>query len=273
MKEPQDCIYINPGKVPFTHVSQNPDLKAERWTNYDAQVTWHGSKIGLLSVSGFYKNVEDKIWRRNYKRIAGDPIVYPFGERDVVDVTIWENHRYDIFLQGIEFEWQTSFWYLPRPLSYFTLNLNYTYTHSETQYPITTLKQVVPPEGGRPVTVRIDSTTTGPMLFQPKHIANVSLGFNYKGLNTWLSFQYNGEIFTQKNYYLEQLDRLKEHFYRVDLQLTYDIPLKIPGHLQVIGNFANLSNFTEVSRLRGDPRYTLQEAYGWTVDLGARYRF
>lgn len=265
--------YINPGKVPFTHVAQNPELRAERWTNYDAQVTFHNSKIGLLSVSGFYKTVEDKIWQRNYKRIRGDEVIYPFGPNDVVDVTIWENHPYDITLQGVEFEWQTSFWYLPRPLSYFTLNVNYTYTHSETKYPNTRLEQVVPPEGGRPVTVRIDSVITGPMLYQPRHIANASLGFNYRGFNTWLSFQYNGEIFTSKNFKLNELDGLKEHFYRIDLQLTYDIPLKIPGKLQVIGNFANLSNFTEVSRLRGDPRYTYQEAYGWTVDLGVRYRF
>ena len=66
---------------------------------------------------------------------------------------------------------------------------------------------------------------------------------------------------------------MKEHFYRVDLQLTYDIPVKLAGHLQVMANFANLSNFMEESRLRGDPRYTLREAYGWTVDLGVRYRF
>ena len=266
-------LYINPGRVPFRVRSQNPHLKPELWTNYDGQVTFHGSKIGLLSVSGFYKTVQDKIWNRSYQRIRGDERIYPFGENDVVAVSIWENHGFDVKLQGVELEWQTSFWYLPRPLSFFTLNLNYTYTHSETKYPSTRLEQVIPPEGGRPVTVRIDSVVTGPMLYQPRHIGNASLGFNYKGFNTWLSFQYNGQIFTTKNFKVDELDRLKEHFYRVDLQLTYDIPLNIAGQLQLIGNFANLSNFTEISRLRGDPRYTYQEAYGWTVDLGARYRF
>lgn len=188
-------------------------------------------------------------------------------------VSIWENHSYEVELMGVEFEWQTSFWYLPGPLKYFTLSLNYTYIQSETKYPLTWIEYVSPPEGGRPVPARFDSVTTGPMLFQPAHIANVSLGFNYKGFNTWLSFQYNGEIFTSKNYIVEELDGVKEHFYRMDLQMTYEIPLKIPGHLQVIGNFANLTNFTEVSRLSGDPRFTYQEAYGYTVDLGIRYKF
>ena len=266
-------IYVDPGNN-FKRHEQNPGLRPEFWTNYDAQVTFHGSKIGLLSVSGFYKTVEDKIWQRSYKRIKGDPVVAPFPDNALVNIRIWENHPYEVQLSGLEFEWQTSFWYLPQPFNYFTLYLNYTYTESKTKYPITGLEQVVPPEGGRPVTVRIDSATAGPMLFQPKHIANASLGFAYKGFNSWLSFQYNGEIFTSKNYYVDELDDLKEHFYRLDLQLTYDLPLKsLPGDMQIMANFANLTNFQEKSRKRGDPRYTYQEAYGWTVDLGLRYKF
>lgn len=252
----------------------NPQLKTEFWTNYDAQLTYHGNKIGLLSVSGFYKTVEDKIWARNYKRISSDPIIAPFGQNDVVSVNVIENHPYDIELKGVEVEWQTSFWYAPKPLNFITLYLNYTFTDSDTKYPNTKLETVLLPGERRPTTIRIDSVISGPMLYQPKHIANASLGFNYKEFNTWLSFQYNGEIFTSKNYNVNELDHLKEHFYRVDLQMTYDIPLRgTKGELQVLGNFANLSNFMERAHLRGDPRYTNQEAYGWTVDLGVRYRF
>jgi hypothetical protein len=111
------------------------------------------------------------------------------------------------------------------------------------------------------------------MLYQPKHIVNFSLGFNYKGFNTWLSLQYNGEIYTRKDYYVHDMDHIKENFYRVDLQMTYYLPLRIPGRLQLVGNFANLSNFLETRKLAGDPRYIYQEKYGWTADLGIRYRF
>ncbi len=265
-------VFVNTGFQPFVYKSTNPELKSEFWTNYDAQVTLHNPKIGLLSMSGFYKTVEDKIWQRTYKRIRGDSMVPYFPDMATVNVTAWENHPYTVKLQGIEVEWQTSFWYLPRPFNFFTLYLNYTYTKSETQYPYTRIDNVIPPEGGRPVAVRVDSSTTGPMLFQPKHIANGSLGFNLKNFNAWFSFQYHGEIFTGKNYFLNELDPLKENFYRLDLQLTYDIPLKIPGEIQVLANFANLSNYSETRRLRGDPRPTYKEAYGWTIDLGVRYR-
>lgn len=265
--------YYSSNSTPFVYKAMNPYLKTELWTNYDAQVTLHSNKIGLFSVSGFYKTVEDKIWFRSFRRLASDPPVPGYPENSVVAVSWWENHQYDIDLKGIEVEWQTSFWYLPGFLRYFTFNANYTFTESKTHYPFSWFETVVPPGGGRPTIVRFDSTATGPMLYQPKHIANVSLGYNYKGFNTWLSFQYNGEIYTGKNYYIHELDRIKENFYRLDLQMTYEFPLKIPGRLQLLANFANLSNFLETSKLAGDPRYTYQEKYGWTVDLGIRYRF
>ncbi len=265
-------VYVNPQTTPFSYSAKNPRLKTEHWTNYDAQITFHSLKLGLLSVSGFYKTVEDKIWSRSYQRLKGDPIVEPwFTDRDVINMSVIENHPYDVSLYGLEFEWQTSFWYLPNLLKYFTFNVNYTYTGSETDYPLSWQESVVPPQGGRPVRVRRDSVITGVMLMQPKHIINTSLGFNYKGLNSWLSFQYNGQMYTSKDYHVQELDRLKEHFYRLDLQLTYDLPVKLPGKMQLIGNFGNLTNFNEVSRLKGDPRFTYQEAYGFTIDLGVRY--
>ena len=265
--------YYSSNSTPFIYNARNPYLKTELWKNFDAQLTLHSNKIGLLAVSGFYKTVQDKIWYRSFRRLASDPPVPGYPQNSVVQVSWYENHQYDIYLRGIEFEWQTSFWYLPGFLKYFTLNTNYTLTQSKTHYPFSWFENVIPPEGGRPTLVRFDSTATGPMLYQPKHIANVSLGYNYKGFNTWLSFQYNGEIYTDKNYYLHELDRIKENFYRLDLQVTYEIPLRIPGRLQILGNFANLSNYMETSKLAGDPRYTYQEKYGWTADLGIRYRF
>lgn len=265
-------IYMNTGFSPFTYTATNPDLKAERWENYDLQLTFHGNKAGLVSVSGFHKTVRDKMWHRNYQRLRGDPIIEPFPDASLVNVTAWENHQYPIYLTGLEFEVQTSFWYMPRPFNYFTIYANYTYTKSETQYPLSYVENIIPPEGGRPVATRIDTTSTGPMLFQPTHITNLSLGFNRQGLNIWLSFQYNGEIFTGKNVRVEELDPLKAHFYRWDLQITQRLSGRLSG-FEVMANLANLSDFTETSRLRGDPRPTYIESYGWTADVGIRYRF
>jgi TonB-dependent receptor len=266
--------YVNTGWAPFSYVASNPALKPELWTNFDGQFTFHGSKIGLLSVTAFYKKVQDKIWSRTYQRIKGDPKINPFPDNAVVNVTVWENHAYDAYVQGLEFEWQTSFYYLPKPLNYFTLNANYTFTQSQTTYPYTRLQNVTPPGGGRPVATRIDSTTVGPMLYQPQNIANVSLGFNLKGFNVWLSFQYNGLIYTGKNYRgAPRLDSQKDYFYRWDLQLTQKFAIRKVKGFEVVANIANISDFTESQRLTGDIRPTYQENYGMTVDLGLRFRF
>lgn len=264
--------YINSGFSPFSINVATPRLNAELWTNYDAQFTLHGNRIGLISVTGFHKTVENKIWHRSFRRLPNDPIIDPFPNNSLVNVSTWENHKYPIYLQGVELEIQTSFWYLPTPFRYFTINANYTYTHSETQYPTTRIENIVPPQGGRPVPVRIDSVQAGPMLFQPKHITNLSVGFNRKGLNIWTSFQYNGMIYTGKNYQVDELDPLKEKFYRWDLQVSQKLGNRFQG-FEILANLANLSDFSETSRLRGDPRPTYMENYGWTADVGIRYRF
>jgi TonB-dependent receptor len=266
--------YVNTGWAPFSYTANNPKLKCELWTSYDAQFTFHGDKIGLLSLTGFYKTVENKIWQRGYSRIKGDPLIDPFPDAAKVDVSVWENHPYTAYIEGIEFEWQTSFFYLPKPFNFFTLYANYTYSHSQTTYPYTDIRSIVPPGGGRPTPVRVDSTITGPLLYQPRSIANISLGFNFKGFNAWLSYQYNGLIYTSINYHgVSRTDSEKEHFNRWDLQLTQKFKI---GHLsgfEVIANIANLTNFTESQKLRGDPRLTYQEKFGLTADLGVRYRF
>jgi TonB-dependent receptor len=266
--------YVNTGWAPFSYQSNNPKLKCEEWTSYDAQFTFHGDKIGLLSLTGFYKTVENKIWSRTYQRIKGDPLIDPFPNTAAVNVTLTENHPYEANIKGIEFEWQTSFFYLPKPFNFFTLYANYTYSQSKTTYPYTDIRNVTPPGGGRPTPVRVDSTISGPLLYQPQSIANFSLGFNYKGFNAWISYQYNGLIYTGVNYHgVTRLDSQKEHFNRWDLQLTQKFKIAKVSGFEVIANIANLTNFNESNRLRGDPRLTYQEKFGLTADLGVRYRF
>jgi TonB-dependent receptor len=266
--------YVNTGWAPFTYTSSNPALKPELWTNFDGQFTFHGSKVGLLSVTAFYKTVKDKIWNRTYKRIKGDPKISPFPDNATINVSVWENHPYKAYVQGLELEWQTSFYYLPKPFRFFTLNANYTYTQSQTTYPYTKIVNVTPPGGGRPVATRIDSTIVASMLYQPKNIANISLGFNLKGFNVWLSFQYNGLIYTGKNYFgVSRLDSQKDYFYRWDLQLTQKFAIRKLKGFEVVANIANISDFTESQRLTGDIRPTYQENYGMTVDLGLRFKF
>ena len=124
----------------YSYNSGNPGLRTELWKSYDLQITFHGNKFGLFSVTGFNKTVEDKLWSRSYKRIQGEPIPHPvFKNNDLVNMTVYENHPFEILLRGLEVEWQNSFGFLPKPFSYMTLSVNYTYTHGKSPNPYTRL--------------------------------------------------------------------------------------------------------------------------------------
>jgi len=238
-------VYVDNANKPFTHESGNPQLRPELWTNYDINVALHSSKVGLFSISGFYKQVEDKIWNRKWTRLAEDEPIPPFADVDEVDVTGFYNHEYDVTVMGFEVEWQTNFWFLPKPFSYFTLSLNYSYINNETMYPWeeVNLVPVDTTDRGRVIyeKVRLDSAYAGPMINQPTHLANASLGFSYKGFDTWLSFQYIGDIpISMSGAKEKHVDKIA--FVRWDLQSRLELPVK---GLELLFNISNINNIQE----------------------------
>ena len=266
--------FVNTGWPPISYSAGNPDLRPEQWSSFDAQFALHGLNIGLFAITLFSKRADDKIWNRSFRRIAGDDIIEPFGPSDQVIVSVWENHPFDIELNGVEVEFQHSFHYLNGIFQNFTIYTNYTYTSSNTFYPYSSLKDIVNPDTGRPVRIRIDSTVQDVMLQQPKHILNFSLGYNKGGLNVWSSFQYNGGILISKDYNgVPGNDRLKDNFYRLDLQITQKIKIGNFQGVDLIFNCSNINDFQETQRLRGHNESTFIEKYGWTIDLGIRATF
>ncbi|MEN8203871.1 MAG: TonB-dependent receptor [Bacteroidota bacterium] len=265
--------YVNNALLPWEYEAGDPDLKPELWTNYDVMLAFHNSKIGLLSINGFYKQVEDKIWHRLWTRLPADPEIPHYDADDAVQVTSWYNHEHPNYVRGFEVEWQTNFWYLPKPFSYFTLTANYSYINNEATYPYMEVKlvEVGVDERGRPLLEkqRTDSTYTGPMLNQPKHLANISLGFSYKAFDIWVSYQYIGEITTEKAVQKEY-DKYKGDFSRLGIQSRLELPVK---GLEILFNLANLSDTRETHYRRGESRPHIIESYGWTADFGLRYVF
>ena len=266
-------IYIDNSSSTGTYMAGNPNLKPEQWSNYDLQVAVFGNEVGLFSVDWFYKEVKDKIWTRTYTRIPTDPVIPNFGANALVNVTETVNHNHLVYVRGVEVEWQTNFWYLPKPFSYFTLNLNYTFLNSETQYPAQRLFTVVTIDSvtHRPkaTPMRVDSTVSGRMLNQPNGIGNASLGFEWKGLNLWVSYQYNGDILTSWTNQPELRGR-QSAYRRWDMQATLQLPVK---GLKLRCDVANINNAQQVSSLVSGPRPTYIESYGWTSDFGVMYNF
>ena len=268
--------FVDNALRPFKYDAGVPDLKVEQWNNIDLMIAFHSQKLGLLSFNGFYKTVDDKIWRRTWTRITSDDPLDRFAPEHEVDVSSYYNNDYETIVRGFEVEWQTNFRHLPKPFSYFALTTNYSYINNETVYPDSRVElvEVGVSNRGRPIyeKQRSDSTFNGPMMNQPSHLANVSLGFSYGGLEIWGSYQYIGETNVSRAVQIER-DRFKSAFSRYGIQGKYELPFKnLPG-MDVIFNVANINNILEQEYLRGDSRPVSLQQYGWTSDLGIRYSF
>ncbi len=109
--------YVDDALLPYQYEAGVPNLNVERWDNIDLMLAFHSKKLGLFSINGFYKTVTDKIWRRTWTRIASDDPVPNFAANQEVDVTSWYNHEHETYVRGFEVEWQTNFWYLPKPFN------------------------------------------------------------------------------------------------------------------------------------------------------------
>ncbi len=263
--------FVNKGLKPYIYQAGNPNLRPEQWSSYDIQVSLFGNELGLFSVDGFYKEAKDLIWTRSYTRIKGDPLVPGFPDIEQVKVYQTINNQYKTFIKGLEFSWQTNFWYLPMPFKYFSLNVNYTAMKSETKYPVQRLYTTYQYVSGRPVAtvVRVDSVAANSLINQPSDMANVSLGFNYKGLNLWLSYMYNGSILKDWNIQRE-LVGLQSSYQKWDLQISQKLPLE---GLTILFNISNINNAEQISAQPSDSRPTYTEQYGWTSDFGINYAF
>lgn len=251
-----------------------PNLKSELWKSYDLQFTFHHPKYGLLSITGFNKTVQDKLWTRTFKRVKGDPIPNEvFKDNDLVDMTVHENHPYDIQLRGIEAEIQTSFSYLPKPFSYLTMSVNYTYTYGESPTPYTEIYQYTPAGSRYPETARRDSVVVGPMPGISEHVLNATLGVEINQFKAYVSYQYSSEKIQSTHPNDLRLYVIREPYSRLDINASYGFALRNNSLLEILFKGANLTNSEDRVRYRGDTRPISVEKYGISLELGLRYKF
>ena len=254
----------------------NYKLKPSLSTNYDLQFSFYGNTIGLFTVDGFYKVIQDLIWPKTWKRLLSDPVEYGFSAKDTPYIQSWVNNPHKAYVRGMEFEWQTHFWYLPSPLKNLVLSANYSHIYSRTDYPRTIVRTALTDSIKRgpiwiPIysPVRIDTVQTAPLLHQPDNTANISLGYDFRGFSARFSWVYYGKILDSKSTRPEQ-DGFKNKFYRLDLQVRQKLPIK---GLELMMDGNNLNDIQEQSKYRGSIFPTRLENYGWTADIGLRYRF
>jgi TonB-dependent receptor len=242
-------------------------LEPEIADNYDIYVAISNNYIGLFSIGGFIKNINNMIFPMPQRVILDvneyglDPI------QNGKNITTQENNKNLATVKGFELDWQTNFWYLPSVLKGLVLNVNYTHMFSEAMYPrtvVTTEYLMVPPYGV--VKTNNDTTYADRLYNQPDDILNFAVGYDYKGFSCRLSMLYQSNVFTGPNFWPE-LRSYTDDYWRWD----FAVKQRLPWYgLQVYLNIYNLTETMDRSINAGTGLPTWMEHYGRTIQLGLR---
>jgi TonB-dependent receptor len=247
----------------------NYKLEPEFAENFDFYLSFQENKLGLFTLGGFTKKIENMIFWQD-KRVILNPDDYDLPEStDKKYIYTQENNQHDARVWGIEADWQTNFWYLPGALKGLVLNINYTYVYSEAKYPRTVVEKEFDRNTFTYIYTNVDTFFSGPLQFQPDHVVNVALGYDYEDFSARVSMLYQSKIFQASNFW-EELSTYNDAYLRWDLSLKQ----KLPWYgVQLFCNVNNITGAKETTVNFGSGNPTSIQHYGMTVDFGVRVKF
>jgi TonB-dependent receptor len=240
----------------------NTQIRPMRATNYDLFLTFFHNRLGLFTIGGFYKEVEDLIYTRNANIIQPDELGLPINTR-FFRITEPVNNEFMTYVQGVEVEWQSNLTWLPSPFNGIVINANLSRFFSETNY-----HSFYMVRQGR-VFVGIDSFRVAPMVHQADLIANLSVGYDYRGFSSRVSVQYQGAT-------LRSIGSRPELDQFTDAYLRYDASIRqrfFNRRMSVFANLNNVRNRPDRSSQFTYDRPRSIEYYGATFDVGMEFTF
>jgi TonB-dependent receptor len=262
----------------------NSTIKPAKSQNFDYSMSVYDNYVGFFTFSYFTKEISDYIYGVNLTLHPDIPLLPGLNiPEDWVSTQpsmyTYINNPFKANYDGIELDWQTHFWYLPYGLNGLIFNANYTYIDSETKYK--TFSNVegdstVPIFPNRPFPVRAiweleEGSRKGRMIDQPRHILNLTLGYDYEGFSARLSYLFQADRTSGIDGTFPDLDSFTDDFSRFDLSLKQSLPYNI----DLIANFSNINSEPD-RRFRTSNKSTHRpdfiEYYGFTFDVGLRYR-
>jgi hypothetical protein len=255
-------IYIGTNSVTW----HNVDLRPARSQNFDLYASVYDNTIGLFTAGAFLKRIDDLIFAWN-SRVIVDPSKYPglgAGQTNLfIDTYINNPNRVDLW--GLEFDWQTHFWYLPDPFKGLVLNVNYTHVFSEAKYPQTNVYTTYFPVFTKTI---VDTFYTSRLVNQPKDVANVSVGYDYEGFSARVSMLYTSDIFSTPNFWPD-LNQNTSAYLRWDFSVRQQLPW---FGLQVFFDVNNINGRHDQVVVQGSKFPSSEQDYGLTADLGLRWK-
>jgi outer membrane receptor protein involved in Fe transport len=185
-------------------------------------------------------------------------------------VNTWINNPTAAQYRGIEFEWQTNFWYLPSVFKGLVFTMNWTYIVSEVDLPqwktFSESKYNPLTDGFDTHSWTVESSFRSRMPDQPAHILNMTFGYDYKGFSIRVSYLYQSDKFVSANN-KSVLNGYTGPYDRWDLAVQQ----KLTNNIQFYVNYNNLTNTHDESVTGyGGINPTALQYYGKTIDAGIR---
>jgi TonB-dependent receptor len=271
--------------------SNNPWLEPSTAWNFDLGVSLMKSKIGLLTIYGFYKKINDLVFvMGGYKpakkglivggpeglddRILGAEYYDPFylSQNGTTDLPF--NNTEKAYVNGLEISWQTNFWYLPGSLKGLVLDINYTILNTRTKYPYFNPIVVDIDSSGfipQPIYGQFYTTRDGPMEDQPKSILNIILGWDYKGFSGRVSYRFQSKTVQGLDAQYSVFDSYYDNFSLIDVMLKQ----RITKNFSCYANLTNIGNHIDdyfYGEQEGKPALpTSSQFYGFRAQLGVKF--
>jgi len=272
----------------------NPNLKDTKAWNFEVNTQVYGNTIGLISLSAFYKRIDDLYHEMDRVNISHsfDSLLTALGVTwqtvEPFKSLIAKNNNYSVnvpynsdrpsYAWGFEFEHQMYFGFLPGYLRNITLSYNASITRSETYIIQSVSRQdsvwVVNPRTGDsakvpgvPYNTAIDVKRQSEN--QPKFYGNAAIGYDIGGFSARVSVFYQGE-YVQQYSTDGQSDTHVDSFTKWDLALRQQIFRNVSLFLNV-NNFTNRQETTSRVNVVRDWRLIRRaDLYGVTADFGVR---
>ncbi|MEM6321063.1 MAG: TonB-dependent receptor [Bacteroidota bacterium] len=246
----------------------NPNLRHAKAVNYDLFLSAYKGGLGLLTIGGFYKDVNDVFIPRTIQLV--DPALA--AENGWPNNSGYELQSFanldESKVYGYEIDLQTNLSFLPGLFKGFVFNLNYARLYSETRVFFLTSESVLispfPPIFETTYTTNIREVQ---MPSQAPHIFNMSIGYDYKKFSARVSGSYQGT--KARSYNLNKdFDQFDQGFWRWDASVKQRFGKNWSAFL----NINNFTNQQDISFIRNEDFLRRIETFGMTGTIGVQYK-
>jgi len=251
--------------VPYQQISEaeqtvaegNPNLLHTKSTNYDLFLSFY-NRFGLFTAGTYYKKLKNIDYISSFRVVSNDQFN---GYTRTTPV-----NSPDAKVYGVELDLQANFLFVPEPFDGIILSANVSRIYSETYFPYFEIgpRSKTPPY--KPII--INSFRKGRLPGQADWIYNITLGYEKGGFSGRISSVHQGQIL-QVVGVRSELDGFTDAFTRYDASISQ----AIYDGISIYANANNINNVPDGAFLGSKAFPTNAEYYGWSVDLGLKFKY